>query len=205
MWIDSNKVENDIGLLKGLDGIIIPGGFGKSGVEGKISAIKYARENKIPFLGLCFGLQLAVVEYARNICTMQGAHSTEIDESTKHPVICILPEQQKIIEESRYGASMRLGSWPAVLSEGSLVRKLYGKENITERHRHRYEVNPEYIDILEKNGLRFSAKSPDGKLMEFIELEDHPFFMATQAHPEFKSRFENPSPLFLGFLKACIK
>jgi len=207
VWVDSNKIEAEgAEQLKNLDGIVVPGGFGKSGVEGKIAAIKFARENNVPFLGLCFGLQLAVVEYARHICNMQLAHSTEIDEATNYPVICILPEQQKILDENKYGATMRLGSWPAILSEDSLVKKIYGgKEEITERHRHRYEVNPIFIADLERNGLMFSGQSPDRKLMEFLELPNHKFFVATQAHPEFKSRFEQPSPLFVGFVQACIK
>jgi CTP synthase len=205
LWVDSNKIETEgVEQLKDLDGIVVPGGFGKSGVEGKIAAIKFARENNVPFLGLCFGLQLAVVEYARHICNMQLAHSTEIDETTNYPVICILPEQQKILDENKYGATMRLGSWPAVLSEDSLVKKIYGSKEITERHRHRYEVNPIFINDLERSGLIFSGQSPDRKLMEFLELPNHKFFVATQAHPEFKSRFEHPSPLFVGFVQACI-
>lgn len=206
-WIDSKEFEKDpekLELLKDLDGIVVPGGFGISGVEGKISAIRYCRENEVPYLGLCFGFQLAVVEFSRNVCGLEDAHSTEINPETRYPVIDILPEQRKILEESRYGATMRLGAYPAVLEKGSLVRKLYDAEKIYERHRHRYEVNPKYIETLEKHGMKFSGKSPDGRLMEFLELPDHPFFVATQAHPEFKSRFEKPSPIFLGFINACI-
>jgi CTP synthase len=182
--------------------VIVPGGFGSSGVNGKMRAIKYAREKKVPFLGLCFGLQLAVVEFARDVCGLEGAHSTEIDLETPHPVIDVLPEQADIIKENNYGATMRLGSWPAMLREGTLVKSLYGQEKVEERHRHRYEVNPAYHEILEKNGLVLSGKSPDNKLVEFIEIRDHPFFVATQAHPELKSKFEEPHPLFLGLLKA---
>lgn len=197
------KYPEKVKILKDFDGIIVPGGFGRSGIEGKIKAIKFARENKIPFLGLCLGFQLAVIEFARNICNLKNANSTEFDPKTKYPVIDLLPQQVKVLKESRYGASMRLGSYPAILEKGSLVRKLYKIKKIYERHRHRYEVNLKFINLLESRGLKFSGKSPDGKLMEFLELPTHPFFVATQAHPEFKSRLERPSPLFLGFIKAC--
>jgi CTP synthase len=206
-WIDSKKYEKNpasVSELSEYEGIIIPGGFGSSGVEGKILAIQYAREHDLPFLGLCFGLQLAVIEYARHKCGFSDAHSTEIDRSTKHPVIDILPEQKKNIESSNYGATMRLGSWPAVLKEGSVVHGLYGSLNASERHRHRYEVNPEYLMKLEDEGLVFSGSSPNRKLMEFIELPEHKFFVATQGHPEFKSRPLRPHPLFKGFISACI-
>ena len=188
-----------------MNGIIVPGGFGLTGIEGKIAAIKYVRENKIPYLGLCLGMQLAVVEFARNVCKMKEAHTTEVNPKTKCPVIDFIPEQVKLIRESRYGATMRLGAYPAILKKGTLIRKLYGKNKVSERHRHRYEVNPEYIEILVKNGLTFSGRSPDGVLMEFMELSDHPCFIATQAHPEFKSRPMKPSPMFDGLIKACIK
>jgi len=205
-WIDSKQFERseaNLSILDSMDGIIVPGGFGKSGIEGKILAIRYVREKGIPFLGLCLGLQLAVVEFARNVCGLERAHSTEIDPKTPYPVIDILPEQREIIKESRYGASMRLGSYPAVLKRGSLVWKLYGeKDVISERHRHRFEVNPEFHEILQKNGLVFSGMSPDGKLVEFIELPNHKYFIATQAHPEFKSRPLRPAPLFDGLIKA---
>ncbi len=192
-------------ILHGFDGIIVPGGFGETGVEGKIEAIRYCRENGVPFLGLCFGMQLAVVEYARNVCGLKDAHTSEIDPNTPHPVVDIIPEQKELIEKRMYGATMRLGAWPAVLKEGTLVHKLYGRREISERHRHRYEVNPRYVEILEKHGLVFSGKSPDGKLMEFLELPEHPFFVGTQAHPEFKSRPLRPHPLFMGFVRACLK
>lgn len=201
-WIDSKDFEKDktkLSILKELDGIVIPGGFGASGVVGKILAIQYARENSILFLGLCFGLQLAVVEFARNVCGLKNAHSTEIDPKTPHPVIDILPEQKKILEDSKYGATMRLGSYTAVLKEGSLVWKLYDKQQTaSERHRHRYEVNPKYHEVLQKKGLIFSGTSPDRRLVEFVELPKHKYFVATQAHPEFKSRPLKPTPLFDG-------
>jgi len=207
-WIDSKifeKNSNKLSILKKMDGIIVPGGFGTSGVEGKIEAIEYVRKNKIPYLGLCYGMQLAVVEFARNVCKLKNANTTENDPKTTYPVIDFIPEQVKFIRESRYGATMRLGAYPAILKKGSLIRKLYGKDKISERHRHRYEVNPKYVDILEKNGLVFSGRSPDGVLMEFMELPDHPFFVGTQGHPEFKSRPMKPSPMFDGLIKACLK
>jgi len=204
-WIDSKVFEKNpekLSILDGLDGIIVPGGFGLSGIYGKIDAIRYVRENNIPYLGLCLGMQLAVVEYAQNACNLKDASSREIDKKTTHPVIDYIPDQVNILQESRYGATMRLGSYPAILKKGTIVQQLYGKNKVYERHRHRYEVNPEYIEILEKNGLVFSGSSPDGILMEFMELPNHPYFVATQAHPEFKSRPMNPSPLFDGFIKA---
>ncbi|RLF54437.1 MAG: CTP synthetase [Thermoplasmata archaeon] len=205
-WIDSKDFEKDkrkLKILDELDAVVVPGGFGLSGIEGKIRAIEYCRTNNIPYLGLCLGMQLAVVEFARNVCNLKDANSTEIDENTPHPVITCLPEQIEILRESRYGASMRLGSYPAHLKKGTLVHKLYGKDIVYERHRHRYEVNPDYVEILEKNGMVFSGKSPDGKLMEFLELPDHRFFVATQAHPEFKSRPMKPSPLFDGLIRSA--
>ncbi|MCS7105894.1 MAG: CTP synthase (glutamine hydrolyzing) [Candidatus Aenigmarchaeota archaeon] len=207
-WIDSKEFEKDrkkLSILDSLDGVIVPGGFGKTGIEGKILAIKYAREKNIPFLGLCLGLQLAVIEFARNVCNLKNANSTEFDPKTPYPVVDILPEQKEILKESRYGASMRLGAYQAILKKGSLVWKLYGKkEKISERHRHRYEVNPNFHEILQKNGLVFSGISPDGRLVEFIELPNHKYFVATQAHPEFKSRPLKPAPLFDGLIKACL-
>ncbi len=207
-WIDSKLFEKQpekISNLDNVDGIIVPGGFGLSGIEGKIETIKYARENNIPYLGLCLGMQLAVVEYARNVCGLKNANSTEIDKDTPYAVIDFIPEQVKILRESRYGASMRLGSYPAILTKGTLIHELYGKNTVHERHRHRYEVSPEYIEKLEKQGLLFSGRSPDGVLMEFMELPDHPYFVATQAHPEFKSRPMKPSPMFDGLIKATKK
>jgi len=206
-WIDSKTFEKKpekIKILDELDGVIVPGGFGLSGIEGKIKAIKYCRENDIPYLGLCLGMQLAVIEYARNVCNLKNANSTEVDKNTPHPVITFIPEQIKILHESRYGATMRLGAYPAHLKKGTRVYELYGKKDVVyERHRHRYEVNPEYVNILEKNGLVFSGISPDGVLMEFMELSDHKYFVATQSHPEFKSRPMKPAPLFNGLIKAA--
>ncbi len=208
VWIDSKSFEKDEKKLKELDkvdGLIIPGGFGSSGIEGKIKAIRYVREKNIPFLGLCYGMQLAVVEFARNKCGMEGANSTEIDKMTQFPVIDIMESQKKNIKEGKYGATMRLGRYEAILKKGSLVHKLYGKETVYERHRHRYEVNPRFIERIEKEGLLFSGVSPDGTLMEFIELPGHRFFAATQGHPEFKSRPLRPAPLFDGLVKAALK
>lgn len=208
-WIDSKVFENDPSKLSELslvDGVIVPGGFGKSGIEGKIAAIENVRKNKIPFLGLCLGLQLAVVEFARNVCGLKDANSTEFNPDSPYPVIDIMPEQKKLMEESSYGATMRLGTWPAKLKEETIVWEVYGKhETVMERHRHRYEVNPIFHQILQDSGLIFSGVSPDGKLVEFIEIKDHPYFVATQAHPEFKSRPLRPAPLFDGFIKACIR
>ena len=207
-WIDSKKFEKDkkkLIELKKLDGIIVPGGFGKSGIDGKIDTIRYARENKIPYLGLCLGMQLAVVEYARNVCGIKDANTVEVEKKAEHPVIDFIPEQVEIIQESRYGATMRLGSWPAVLKKGTKIYKLYGEKRVSERHRHRYEVNPNYVEKLEDCGIVFSGRSPDGVLMEFMELKNHPYFVATQAHPEFKSRPMNPAPLFNGLIKAAKK
>jgi len=189
-------------ILKKADGLIVPIGWGSRGAEGKIKCIEYARKNNIPFLGLCYGFQLAVVEFARNVCGIKKANSVEVDPKTPDQVICILPEKENV---KNLGGTLRLGSYPANLTQGSLAQKLYGKEIIEERHRHRYEVNPEYIKQLESKGLVFSGVSPDRELMEVLELPTHPFFIATQAHPEYKSTFESPSPVFLGFVKAATK
>ncbi len=201
-FIDSKEIEKNPELLyeKNIHGLIIPGGFGSSGVEGKIKSIQYARENNIPFLGLCYGLQLAVIEFARNVCNLKDAHTTEINPSTTNPVIDILPEQRVIFDK---GGTMRLGAQKALLS--GKVKELYKKDEVYERHRHRYEVNPDYHDVLLSNGLIFSGISENKKLVEFIELRDHLFYVGTQAHPEFKSSLLNPSPLFLGFVEASIK
>jgi len=209
-WVDSKEFEKHPDRLNRLDDadcLIIPGGFGASGIEGKISAIKYARENKIPFLGLCYGLQLAVIEFARHKCGLADAHTTEIDPKTKAPVIDILPEQKKNLKDKNFGASMRLGEQPATLKEGTIARKYYGTENISERHRHRWEVNRRYVSELEKKGLVISGINEDKNLVEFIELPEsvHPYFVATQAHPEFKSKFMKPSPLFTGLIENGIK
>jgi len=207
-WIDSKVFEKrprKLAMLDKLDGIIVPGGFGSSGMEGKIETIRYAREHNIPYLGLCLGMQLAIVEYARNVCNMKGAHTTEVDKNTPYPVIDFIPDQVKIVQESRYGATMRLGAYPAIMREGTMIQKLYGENKVFERHRHRYEVNPKYVEELEKCGMVFSGRSPDGVLMEFMELPTHPYFVGTQAHPEFKSRPMKPAPLFDGLIKAAKK
>lgn len=209
-WIDSKLFEKDKDALKQLDNedcVIVPGGFGKSGIEGKIRAVQYLRENRIPYLGLCLGLQMAVIEYARNVCGMKGANSTEFSLRTKYPVVAIIKEQKEILAKKGYGGTMRLGAWRAHLRSRSLVKELYGGKSIVyERHRHRYEVNPKYIKRLESKGLIFSGYSKDKVLMEYIELPQnvHPFFVATQAHPEFTSRPMKPNPLFDGLIKAGI-
>ncbi|MCX6765870.1 MAG: CTP synthase [Candidatus Moranbacteria bacterium] len=207
-WINSELFEGNpdkIEELKNYDGIIVPGGFGERGVEGKIKAIHFCRENKIPYFGLCYGMQLAVIEFARNVLGLKDAHTTEINRDTKNPVIDIMPEQKKNLEDRNYGATMRLGIYPAVLKKGTLAYRAYGKKIISERHRHRWEVNPEHIDRLEKGGLVFSGKSPDRRLMEIAELPQsvHPFFLGTQFHPEFTSSLLKSHPLFLEFMKAC--
>jgi CTP synthase len=184
-----------------VDGIVVPGGFGHRGTEGKIEVIRAAREKNIPFLGLCLGLQLAVIEFARNVCGLTGANSTEMDPNTPHPVIDILPEQKTVRDK---GGTMRLGAYPAILKKGTLVHSLYGASEVSERHRHRYEVNPDYHRVIQEKGMVFSGSSKDGRLVEFIELSQHKFFAATQAHPELKSRMETPAPMFYGFVKACM-
>lgn len=200
-WIETTDIQ-ETGVLEGIDGVIVPGGFGVRGTEGKIDIIKKIREENIPFLGLCLGLQLAVVEYARNVCHLNGANSTEFDPDTPFPVIDILPGQKEVKEK---GGTMRLGAYEAVVKEGTVVRKLYDSSFVSERHRHRYEVNPEYHKLLKDNGLVFSGMSKDGRLVEFIELPHLNFFVGTQAHPELKSRLTKPSPLFYGFVKASLK
>ena len=206
-WLDSGDYEDNNSKLKSLekyDGILVPGGFGERGVEGKIRVIRYIREHQIPYLGLCYGMQLAVVEFARHIAGLKGAHTTEIDPETKYPVIDILPEQKKNLREQNMGGTMRLGAYPAWVKKGTLSYQLYKQIQINERHRHRYEVNPEFIETLNAKGLVFSATSPDGRLMEIAELPKkvHPFFIGSQFHPEFKSSPLHPHPLFLGFIKA---
>jgi len=239
-WIDAKKLEqgNVAQILKGFQGILVPGGFGDSGVDGKINAIKYAREHDIPFLGLCYGMQLAVVEYARHVCGMKDAHTSEVNKKTPYPVIDVLPTQREILEKKDYGGTMRLGAYAAELQKDSIVFALYkemgrfkddkqrietlgklkqekfrlgklnGESVVLERHRHRYEVNPTFIEKISEKGLRFPGyhiREDETKLMEFIELPDHPFFIATQAHPEFKSSLGNPAPLFYGFVKAAME
>jgi CTP synthase len=199
-WVETTDLC-DMSFLEEVDGIVVPGGFGARGTEGKIDIIRQARERNIPFLGLCLGLQLAIIEFARDVCGLKGANSTEFDPATPHPVIDILPEQINVTEK---GGTMRLGAYPAVLKEGSVVKSLYGSKEASERHRHRYEVNPGYHEVITRNGMVFSGASHDGRLVEFIELPQLKYFAATQAHPELKSRMENPSPLFYGFIKACL-
>lgn len=204
VFIDSEKIteENVVEYLSGMDGITIAGGFGGRGIEGKISAIKYARENKVPFLGLCLGLQMAVVESARNLCGLKDANSEEIDPQTKHPVIHLLPEQEGVEDK---GATMRLGEYPCMIKDGTLASQLYKSDMISERHRHRFEVNNAYRIKLERGGLICSGISPDYRLVEIVELKNHPFFIATQFHPEFKSRPNRPHPLFEGLVKAAVE
>jgi CTP synthase len=204
-WLDSEAIEKrkiPLSTLSQIDCMIVPGGFGSRGIEGKIMAIQYARENNIPFLGLCLGLQTAVIEFARHVCDLARANSTEFNPKTPYPVIDMMIGQTKIEDK---GGTMRLGAYPCNLRAGTKVYELYGKKKITERHRHRYEVNPKYHRILEKKGLIIAGKSPNGRLVEFIELKNHPYFVATQAHPEFKSRPHRPHPLFDGLIKATIK
>ena len=201
-WVDSENVtEENVGeLLDGADGVLVPGGFGNRGIEGKITAIRYAREHGLPYLGLCLGMQLAIVEYARNVAGYPDAHSIELDPETKHPVISLMPDQNGVED---IGGTLRLGSYPCVLAEDSLACRLYGTNRIEERHRHRYEVNNAYRDALTSHGMKLSGLSPDGRIVEMIELENHPFFIATQAHPEFKSRPNRPHPLFRGLIQAA--
>ncbi|PJA87444.1 MAG: CTP synthase, partial [Candidatus Moranbacteria bacterium CG_4_9_14_3_um_filter_40_7] len=209
-WINSELFEKEphrLNDLKEYDGIIVPGGFGSRGIEGKIQTIKFARINKIPYLGLCYGMQLMVIEFARHILNLSDAHTTEVDRETKNPVIDIMPEQKKNLEDKNYGATMRLGAYGAILKKGTIAFGAYKKKRISERHRHRWEVNPEYVKKLEAGDLIFSAQSPDRRLMEIAELsiKDHPFFLGTQFHPEFKSSPLLAHPLFLEFVKAAIK
>ena len=200
-WIDADNFETEI--LHDIDGVIVPGGFGYRGIEGKISAIEYIRKNNIPFLGICLGLQCAVIEFARNVCGINDANSSEFSKNTKNYVIDLLPNQD--LEKDDVGASMRLGTYPCKLNKDSLASRIYGEEVIYERHRHRYEVNNKYRDSLEKNGLKIGGLSPDNNLVEMIEITDHPFFIATQFHPEFKSRPWSPAPLFNEFVKSSIQ
>ena len=202
-WVDSELLNNSNveEVLSDMDGILVPGGFGDRGIEGKITAIEFARIRKIPFLGLCLGMQLSVVEFARHVVGYNDAHSIELDPNTTHPVIALLPEQDGIED---IGGTLRLGSYPCVLDKSSLAYKLYGEETIHERHRHRYEFNNDYRKVLTENGMMLSGISPDGRIVEMVELPDHPFFIGTQAHPELKSRPNRPHPLFRGFVEAAV-
>jgi len=211
-WLNAVDFEKkDKAKLKELskfDGILVPGGFGERGIEGKLNVIQYARENKIPYFGLCYGMQLLVVEYARNVLGLRGATTHEINPKAKHLIIDIMPDQKEKLAEKDYGGSMRLGGYPAVLKKGTIAREAYGKARVEERHRHRYEVNPEYVEKIEGAGLVFSGTSPDKVLMEIAELpqDAHPFFLATQFHPEFLARPLKPHPLFTEFIKAaCLR
>ncbi|MDY4516087.1 MAG: CTP synthase [Lachnospiraceae bacterium] len=203
-WVDSELLieENVQEVLGDVDGILVPGGFGDRGIEGKITAIRYARTHNVPFLGLCLGMQLAIVEYARHVAGYRDAHSIELNPATTHPVIALMPDQNGVED---IGGTLRLGAYPCVLDKNSKAFELYGEETIYERHRHRYEVNNDYQKVLVENGLTLSGISPDGRIVEMVELKDHPFFIGTQAHPELKSRPNRPHPLFRGFVEAALK
>ncbi|WP_078393040.1 CTP synthase [Shouchella patagoniensis] len=203
-WVYSEQLtdENVIEQLKDVDGILVPGGFGDRGIEGKITATRFARENKIPFLGICLGMQLASVEFARTVLGMEGANSAELNPSTPYPIIDLLPEQKDVED---LGGTLRLGLYPCKLEEGTVAHAAYGEQVIYERHRHRYEFNNEYRDQMEKAGFIFSGTSPDGRLVEIIEVADHPFFVASQFHPEFVSRPTRPQPLFREFVRASLE
>jgi CTP synthase len=201
--VDSETIERE-GMpdeVTRSDGILVPMGFGGRGTEGKIAAVRYARENRVPFLGICFGMQMAVIEFARHVCGLERANSSEVDPETPHPVIDLMISQKGLTQK---GGTMRLGAYPCVLGDGTVAAKLYGKKKISERHRHRYEFNNEYRAVLEKNGLVCSGVSPDGSLVEMIEIADHPWFVASQFHPEFKSRPLDCHPIFRGFVRAAI-
>lgn len=203
-WIDSELVtrENVSQMLGDVNGILVPGGFGDRGIDGMIYSIQYARENKIPFLGICLGMQLSIVEYARNVVGYEDAHSIELAPNTTHPVIALMPDQNGVED---IGGTLRLGSYKCRLAPDSLANKLYGADEIEERHRHRYEVNNDYRAVLQENNMTLSGLSPDGRIVEMIELKDHPFFIGTQAHPELKSRPNRPHPLFRGLVEAALK
>ena len=205
-WIETTDLEKGKlsveEALKGVDGLIVPGGFGSRGIEGKITCINYARTHNIPYLGLCYGMQLATIEFARNVCGLKGANTTEVEPKTPHPVICILPEQEEI---EGLGGTMRLGGYDIVVEKGTLANRLYGSTKIRERFRHRYNVNTKYIDQFAAKGLVFSGRAPQKRIMQIMELPGHKFFLGTQFHPEFTSRPLKPNPCFLGFVKACLQ
>ncbi|HQA49819.1 MAG TPA: CTP synthase [Syntrophomonadaceae bacterium] len=202
-WVNAELVEKEgpEAMLAGVDGILVPGGFGERGVEGKIATAGYARENQIPYLGICLGMQSAIIEFARSVCQLKDAHSSEFAPDTSHPVVDLMPEQKHIENK---GGTMRLGGYPCRLVPGTLVHRWYGKESIEERHRHRYEINNDYRDILQQNGMIFSGLSPDGRLVEIMELPDHPWFVGCQFHPELISRPNRPHPLFLGLIEQAL-
>lgn len=203
-WVDSELLneENAEDILGQAQGILVPGGFGDRGVEGMITAAQYAREHKIPYLGLCLGMQVAIIEYARHVCSFHDAHSIELDPNTTHPVIALMPDQNGVED---IGGTLRLGSYPCILDKTSKAFQVYGEETIHERHRHRYEVNNDYRSVLTENGMKLCGLSPDGRIVEMVEIVDHPWFVATQAHPELKSRPNRPHPLFKGFVEAALK
>jgi CTP synthase len=202
-WIHSESIteENVKSKLSGLSGILVAPGFGHRGIEGKIAAIRFARENNVPFFGICLGMQCAVIEFARNVLNMKAAHSTEMDANTAFPVIDLLEAQKKVTHK---GGTMRLGAYPCQLSEGSNAFSVYGKHTIYERHRHRYEFNNEYLNDFEKAGMKATGINPEGGLVEIVELKDHPWFVGVQFHPEYKSTVDNPHPLFVHFVKAAL-
>ncbi len=209
-WLSAKEFEKHpekVSELGNYDGVIVPGGFGETGIEGKINVIKYCRENKIPYFGLCYGMQLMVIEYARNVAKIEDAHTREIKPKAKNLVIDIMEDQKEKLAKNNYGGSMRLGAYKCELKEGSVALSAYGEKVVEERHRHRYEVNPNYIEALENSGLVFSGKSPSGMLMEIAELDKkkHPFMLGTQFHPEFLARPLSPHPLFTAFIKASKK
>jgi CTP synthase len=203
-WIDAEHVERNgpAAHLEDVDGLLVPGGFGDRGIEGKIQAIRYAREHSLPFFGICLGMQCAIIEYARNVCGLAGANSAEFDPGASHRVIDLLPEQRDVTAK---GGTMRLGLYPILISEGTAASKAYGQGIVQERHRHRYEVNNDYLNHLEKNGLRVSGIWAEKQLVEIIELPEHPWFVAGQFHPEFKSRPREPHPLFAAFIGAALE
>ena len=201
VWVESRLINNkdDLKVLEDVDGILVPGGFGKDGTEGKILAIQYAREHKIPYLGICLGMQMAVVEFARNVLNLKDADSIEFNPNTQNPVIHIMEEQKGITNK---GGTMRLGAYKCILKENTKAKAIYQKTEVNERHRHRFEYNNDYKEMLENAGLKCSGVSPDGSLVEIVELENHPYFIAAQFHPELKSRPNRPAPLFVGLVEA---
>ena len=200
--IDAESLQDGVDShLKDVAGVLIPGGFGERGVEGKIRAAQFAREHKVPYLGLCLGMQVATIEFARNVCGIKNANSTEFDKDAREPVISLLEEQRGVCNK---GASMRLGTWPTKIVQGTLAEKIYGQGDVVERHRHRYEFNMKYRDRMTEKGFTISGTSPDGTLAELIELRDHPYFLACQYHPEFQSKPNKPHPLFKAFIQACL-
>lgn len=203
-WVNAEELTGDnvADALDGVQGILVPGGFGDRGIEGKISAVRFAREQNIPFFGICLGMQVAVIEFARSVAKLEQANSSEIDPATPYPVIDLLPEQKEIED---LGGTMRLGAYPCKLIPNTLAMKSYAQEIVKERHRHRYEFNNQYREQLERAGLRISGTSPDGRLVEIIEIPDHPWFLAVQFHPEFTSRPDRPQPLFKSFVEASLK